>query len=403
MEFYKYIILGAGAAGLSCANALYDAGERSFIVVEKERQAGGLCRSENVDGFPLDIGGGHFLDTRRPKVNQFLFRFMPESEWSLFCRDSRIEIDGSVIGYPFEANIWQLPQELQIAYLKSVAYAGCNIGASKPEMFTDWIRWKLGDLICERYMIPYNTKLYGKELDCLGTYWMEKLPDVSFDEIMLSCLNKRPYGQLPGHAKFYYPKKYGYGELWLRMADAISSHIKYNASVETIDFDRTLVKLSDGSSYQAECIITTVPWTSVTEYIGMPSSLEESIKTLKYTSINITYIPEDLETSAHWIYYPDLSLPYHRILVRSNFCQGSKGYWTETNSERYQDQGNISYYNEYAYPLNTTAKPNTMNRLLKWSRERSVIGLGRFGEWQHYNSDVVVERALQLVEELMNE
>lgn len=396
METYKYVILGAGPAGLSFANALYDAGEENFIVLEKERQAGGLCRSEDVDGAALDIGGGHFLDVRRPEVNKFLFRFMPEDEWNLFNRDSRIEIDRMVIGYPFEAHIWHMPQEMQVLYLKSIAYAGCNTGLPKPEKFTEWIRWKLGDMIFDKYMFPYNSKVYGEELNNLGTYWMEKLPNVSFDETLLSCLKQEPYGDLPGHAQFYYPKKYGYGEVWIRMADAISPHTRYGSDVKIIDFENTTVKLSDGSTFKAEYIIMTIPWTSIEEYIGMPIELSENIKTLKHTSVHVTYIPQDLQTSAHWIYCPDLSLPYHRILVRSNFCESSRGYWTETNSSRYLDEGNLSYFNEYAYPLNTINKPEIMDRLLKWCRKKSVFGLGRWGEWEHYNSDVVVERALEL-------
>lgn len=78
MEKYKYLILGAGPAGLTFANLLLQNGEESFLVIEKENEAGGLCRSHEVDGAPLDIGGGHFLDVRRPDVNEFLFRFMSE-------------------------------------------------------------------------------------------------------------------------------------------------------------------------------------------------------------------------------------------------------------------------------------------------------------------------------------
>ena len=62
MKKIKYLILGAGPAGLTFANMLRLRGETSFLVLEKETQAGGLCRSVNVDGSPFDIGGGHFLD-----------------------------------------------------------------------------------------------------------------------------------------------------------------------------------------------------------------------------------------------------------------------------------------------------------------------------------------------------
>lgn len=62
MKKYKCIILGAGSAGLSFANRLLEKGEEDFIILEKEKNAGGLCRSVEVDGSALDIGGGHFLD-----------------------------------------------------------------------------------------------------------------------------------------------------------------------------------------------------------------------------------------------------------------------------------------------------------------------------------------------------
>ena len=135
----KYLILGAGPAGLTFANRLKEFGETSFLILEREREAGGLCRSVMVDGSPLDIGGGHFLDVRRPLVNQFLFQFMPEEEWNLYVRDTHIAMHGKMINHPIEANIWQLGIEEQIEYLKSIAVAGCNLGIEMPEEFTDWI------------------------------------------------------------------------------------------------------------------------------------------------------------------------------------------------------------------------------------------------------------------------
>ena len=122
----RYIILGAGPAGLTVANMLKQMGEDSFIVLEKEKEAGGLCRSVNVDGSPFDVGGGHFLDVKRKNVNNFLFEFLPENEWNLFVRDSRININNLEISHPIEANIWQMKVEDQVEYLKSISVAGCN-------------------------------------------------------------------------------------------------------------------------------------------------------------------------------------------------------------------------------------------------------------------------------------
>jgi hypothetical protein len=47
-----------------------------------------------VDGAPLDIGGGHFLDVRRPAVLDFLFQFMPRGEWNEYTRIAKIRLRG---------------------------------------------------------------------------------------------------------------------------------------------------------------------------------------------------------------------------------------------------------------------------------------------------------------------
>ena len=219
----RYLILGAGVAGLTFANRLKLRGEDSFLVLERNFTAGGLCRTVYIDGTPVDVGGGHILDVRRPHVTEFLFEFMPRSEWNKFVRDSRIVLGNATVNHPLEANIWQLPLEEQVEYLMSVAKAGCNVGADMPKKFVDWIRWKLGDKISDEYMIPYNRKMFGDDFDDLGTYWLEKLPSVDFRETLLSCLTRRAHGKQPGHAEFYYPKKFGYGELWRRMAQTFQA------------------------------------------------------------------------------------------------------------------------------------------------------------------------------------
>ena len=144
---YKYLILGAGPSGLTLANALVLAGTpiSEICVLEKQPVAGGLCRSEMVDGSPIDIGGGHFLDVKRKEVLDFVFHFMPRGEWKLYDRVSKIRIRGMEIDHPLEANLWQFPSEVQADYLESIAQAGCVRGEMMPESFAEWIKWKLAN------------------------------------------------------------------------------------------------------------------------------------------------------------------------------------------------------------------------------------------------------------------
>ena len=58
---FEYIIIGAGVTGLTLCKKLREKGIDNILVLEKEKEAGGLCRTRNIDGHTLDIGGGHFF------------------------------------------------------------------------------------------------------------------------------------------------------------------------------------------------------------------------------------------------------------------------------------------------------------------------------------------------------
>lgn len=42
-----------------------------------------------------------------------------------------------------------------------------------------------------------------------------------------------------------------------------------------------------------------------------------------------------------------------------------------------------------------------MGKLLDYLKQYHIFGLGRWGEWEHYNSDVVVDKALDLADGLI--
>jgi len=401
MKETKFVILGAGPSGLTFAHALLDAGvhQDNVVVVEQQNIAGGLCRSEIVDGAPVDIGGGHFLDVNRKEVLDFIFRFMPRHEWNTFERVSSIRIRGMEVDYPLEANLWQFPNEVQADYLESIARAGCVRGEAMPESFAAWIIWKLGDRIAQEYMLPYNRKIWSMDPGRLGTYWLSKLPSVSFREILLSCLENKPTGTMPAHRTFLYPKRFGYGEVWKRMGVALGESLVPNCSVQKID----LATRTINDRWQAQTIISTIPWTHWTKCCALPEDIQSAVCNLTNVSIDVDYHPETLASSAHWIYEPDESIPHHRLLLRSNFVPGAPGHWTETNASRSPATKEVRFHNEYAYPVNTLGKPEAVARILEWGRLNGVFGLGRWGRWEHMNSDIAVAEALQLAGELKND
>lgn len=403
MKSYDYIILGAGPSGLSVAHGLVASGVniKDILVLEKNNVAGGLCCSEQVDGAPLDTGGGHFLDVKHERVLNFLFEFMPRKEWKEYTRISKIKLHGQLVDHPLEANLWQLPTEVQTDYLESIAAAGCNSGQDMPKAFSEWVTWKLGEKISEEYMIPYNEKMWSIPLSELGTYWLYKLPNVSFRQTLLSCLTRKPEGSLPAHGTFLYPKEFGYGEVWRRMGEALSDSLFLNTPVESIDPEQLVVN----STWKARSnIINTIPWTHWLSFAQVPSEVRSAIAKLEKVSIDVRYEPETVNSNAHWIYDPDPKVAHHRLVLRSNFMDSAKGHWTETNSVRSmggKGQDEVCFHNTFAYPINTVEKPQAVELIKVWAESIGVLPLGRWGKWEHMNSDIAVLEALQMADQIM--
>lgn len=398
MRHIQFLILGAGPSGLTIAHSLLQRGvaRDQVLVLEANATAGGLCRSQTVDGSPLDIGGGHFLDVRRQDVLKFVFEFLPEDEWDTYARVAKIRLRGQEIDHPLEGNLWQFSKADQVEYLESIARTGSVAGDPMPESFEAWVRWKLGERIADEYMLPYNRKIWSMDLDRLGTYWLYKLPDVSFRDTLRSCLEGRPFGALPAHGTFLYPKKFGYGEVWRRMGEALGEALLTGTPVTRIDVDRRIVN----GAFQADTIISTMPWTLWPGIAAVPDDVAGRIGELVSIPIDVDYFPENTSGDAHWIYEPREDISYHRILPRHNFCPGSRGYWTETNASRSGAVAHFRHRNEFAYPVNTRTKPAAVEAILSWAQAKGIIGAGRWGTWEHMNSDVAVAEALTLASKL---
>jgi len=399
MRDRDYLILGAGPSGLTIAHSLLKGGiaPDRLLVLESEDETGGLCRSEMVDGSPLDIGGGHFLDIRKKEVLDFLFQFMPAGEWDTYSRVAKIRLRGQEIDHPLEGNLWQFSKDDQVDYLESIARTGSVAGNPMPESFEAWVRWKLGDRIAGEYMLPYNRKIWSMDLERLGTYWLYKLPDVSFRDTLRSCLEGRPFGALPAHGTFLYPKKSGYGEVWRRMGRRLGDSLRVNTPVTGIDVENRIVN----GEFRARKIISTIPWTLWPRMADAPGEIAASINELVSIPIDVDYFPDNTAGNAHWIYEPREDISYHRILPRHNFCPGSHGYWTETNASRSGSAAHFRHRNEFAYPVNTKGKPAAVQRILAWAEAKGIVGAGRWGTWEHMNSDVAVSEALALACKLL--
>ncbi len=402
---FEYIIIGAGVTGLTLCKKLREKGIDNILVLEKEKEAGGLCRTRNIDGHTLDIGGGHFFHTKHQRVFDYVFQHLPEEEFNYYKRVSKIELDGVTIDYPVESNIWQVPVREQISYLISVVRNGESMGREEPQNYEEWIRWKLGDKICDNYMIPYNKKLWGVEPREMDVDWLYKIPRVDVEEVLQYALEKKQdVSKFPAHIYFYYPKQGGFQ----RIVDAIGrdemDRIEFGITVDKLHYTGENWIIND--TWETKNIINTAPWNSLYAALGEPAHLAEEFAKIRYNRIVVSLREAEYAHDWHWRYIPSMDKRHHREFYIHNYAQDSRtdGIYLETGLERFQssrEDKNVDFVTDAAYPIPVLGHQKAVSRILEYYQDQHLYGVGRWGQQAYQNADVSMLEAMKFVDRVM--
>ncbi len=173
MESVRTLIIGAGVSGLATAAALADT---DYLVLEADTEIGGYCKTVKRDGFVWDYSG-HFFHFKHPDVEAWLRARMGDQEIRVVEKRTFIDHGGHVIDFPFQKNIHQLPQQEFIDCLYDLYFARTGGDAQAPETnFKEMLYRRFGRSIAEKFLIPYNEKLYACDLatldrDAMGRFF----------------------------------------------------------------------------------------------------------------------------------------------------------------------------------------------------------------------------------------
>ena len=176
MESVRHLIVGAGISGL--ATAAFLGADEDYLVLEADSEIGGYCKTVKRDGFTWDYSG-HFFHFKHPDVEKWLRDRMPGQHIRTVEKKSFISYRGRMIDFPFQKNIHQLPQDELIECLHDVYMARAPIPgrAHAPENnFKEMLYGRFGRGIAEKFLIPYNEKLYACDLatldkDAMGRFF----------------------------------------------------------------------------------------------------------------------------------------------------------------------------------------------------------------------------------------
>ncbi len=407
-QIYDYIIIGGGITGVAAARRIQQLNKGDFIVLEEEKKTGGLCRTEYINGHYLDIGGGHVLHSKFKEVLDWIFEHIPQNDFNKFDTKVLIDLEGHPIEFPIELNLWQLPTELQVEYLYS--YLNASGKKIKYENFESWIKNYLGDKIAENYMIPYNKKLWCMDISRLNTDWLIKIPETDVKLILKSIIerNSNFTEKVVSHKSFYYPKYGGFQSVFDAIQSPVKNNIITNYEVTNLNYDENTKVWHINNTYQARKIINTAPWTKLKITINQNSDkfdYENEFKNLEFLSNVISLWEREPYThKAHWMYLPNDNVEQHREFYIHNFAPYSKpgGVMTDINRKRWLEfnkkwkAGTPMYEHEniYSYPLPTTIYKESMKKILNFSKLYNLYGLGRWGQWQYFNTDQCVKQVL---------
>ena len=98
----QVVVIGAGPAGLTAAYELGKRGETA-LVLEADSVVGGISRSAERDGWRFDIGGHRFF-TKVKEVEDLWHEILPDEDFLMRPRMSRIYYDGKYFDYPLKAS-----------------------------------------------------------------------------------------------------------------------------------------------------------------------------------------------------------------------------------------------------------------------------------------------------------
>ena len=213
------LIVGAGLAGLSTA---YHLDGRPYRILEKEKEAGGLCRSYQVDGFTFDFTG-HLLHFRREEIKELIGALLAD-RLERHVRRSYVYSHRTYTEYPFQVNTYGLPPEVVrdclLGFIATLAPAADG-PAPDERSFRDWILENLGEGIARHFMIPFNEKLWRVPLEELTSDWVSWLvPKPNVRDVVNGALGikDKAFGYNP---TFLYPVRGGIQVLPRAFASAV--------------------------------------------------------------------------------------------------------------------------------------------------------------------------------------
>lgn len=315
MTQVKYLIIGAGISGLTAANYL----KKDYLLIEKENEPGGYCRTIHRGDYVWDYAG-HFFHFKTDEFRRLFHENIPEQDIISQTKRTKILYKGQLVDYPFQTNIHQLEKQEFIDCLYDLFQRKEKTEYSD---FLDMLYGKFGKSIVEKFLKPYNEKLYACDLhqldkDAMGRFF----PYADIPQIIANMKREQDSSY---NSTFLYPRN-GAGsflDVLYRRLDA--TKVRLGCTLTRVDAERKLAYTDGGEEISFEYLINTAPLNHFLAMLGTDAALELNGR-LSYNKVLVFNLGFSKKSAfkEHWIYVPDKAVNYYRIGFYDNILSTDK-------------------------------------------------------------------------------
>ena len=312
----KYLIIGAGISGLTFANYIKD----DYLILEKEAEVGGYCRTIKKGDFVWDYAG-HFFHFKTDEFKKIFLDSVDKDDVIYQEKCTKILYKNALIDYPFQTNIHELEKQKFIDCLYDLFN---KEEKENYDNFLDMLYGKFGKSIVEKFLKPYNEKLYACDLRTLDTDAMGRFfPYANIKQIIG---NMKKNEDVSYNNTFLYPKN-GAGSFINILYDKLDKEkILLNTTIQSIDKKNKIVKTQNGDEYAFEYLINTAPLNRFLNLFNEEkfTNLEQELSYNKVLVFNLGFNKKSKLLKEHWIYIPDKDCNYYRIGFYDNILNSDK-------------------------------------------------------------------------------
>lgn len=431
----KTVILGAGLAGISTAFFLQQkSGYDDIVILEKEKETGGLCRSIRVGEYLYDIGP-HILFSKDKEMLELMLSVLDKGNNDL-VRSNQILYKGRHVQYPFENDLSKLPED-DLTYCINAFHHNPYENYDVSNMIQFFLK-TFGEGITNTYLRPYNEKIWKYDPAFMDTSMVDRIPKPTKEEIERSAAGETVPGYLH-QLYFSFPSEGGIQAVpdgFKRRLEEQKCKIHTDAEVVSVRKQKKgfAVTVKSGEVYEAERLISTMPVHELVRvYENVDEKIRQVVNQLRFNSIYICFVrlPYDLCGENFAFMIPDKDVIFHRIskmdfLGEAYHHEKDEASYMVEITYREHDQIDVLSIGElkekvafglcrtglaknvqdvefiditkypYAYVIYDLEHKKNMASVRNYFSKEEVVLNGRFGNFEYWNMDRVLRESLEL-------